>query len=102
MEVGAPKDGRHDQGRQLQRAHHEGDRQVPEHQQRPGDGSGQQLPPSAAVAVDDDPQAGEHAAERDEQADRADGHVSLVVEAVAETDHLGQRRRDDHGEQDRG
>ena len=86
----------------LEQAHREGDGQVAEHHQRAGGGGGQQVTLSAAIAVHDHPDPAKDAAERNEQADRADGNEALVVDPRGRGDGLGECRRDHIGEQDRG
>ena len=53
----------------------------------------------AALAVHDDADAGEHAVDRHQQADGADGHEAHVVDAADGARDLGQGRGDDDAEQ---
>jgi hypothetical protein len=53
-------------------------------------------------AVDDDPQTGEHRAQRDEQADGAERHERQVVDRRVEAaEGVAQRGRDHESEEDR-
>ena len=101
-ELRAAEHGRHDQHDDLER----GDQRA-----RPRgcantisgrrDRRGQQVAAGAGLAVDDHADAGEHAVQRDQQADRADGDEAHVVEAADPSDRSRERRRDHEGEQDR-
>ena len=89
----------------LERGDHQGHGEVREHDQRAAHRRGQQVAAGAALPVDDDADAGEHAVQRDQQADRADRGEAHVVEAG---DRRADRRergcdheREQHGRQQR-
>ena len=81
---------------------HERDDQVADHEVGARDRRGQQLALRAAMTIDDHAQPGEDAAQRDHQADRADAHERLVVDAGMQPAGRDlQRRRDDQRQQRR-
>ena len=99
VEVGAAQRGRDDQHDDLERGDHQGDGEVGEHDQRAAHRRGQQVAAGAALAVDDDADAGEHAVQRDEQADGADRGEAHVVEAGDRRADRRERGRDHEREQ---
>ena len=57
VELGAAQGGRADDHEDLQRAERDGDDEVADHDQRPGDRGGEQVASGAAESVDDDAEA---------------------------------------------
>src|SRR5207244_2579051 len=96
----SPQDRYGDERGDLEGAHGDGDGQVAEDHRRSRNGRGQVVALGAAFAIDDHGDAAEHAAEGDEQADRADGDEAEVVDWTAGGHGLGQGGCDNRREQD--
>jgi hypothetical protein len=86
----------------LQCACQQGDREVAGDDQAAGHRRGKQFAARSAGAVDDDPDPGERAGQRDQQADCADDDERSIVDAAlpGRRDHLRERRGNHQREQD--
>ena len=102
VELGAPQDRRRDQHDDLQRGDGQRDDKVRDHDQGTGDRRGEEIAPRAALAVEDHADAREHAVQRYEEGNGADGGEAHVVEPGNARADRRERGRDHEREQHRG